>query len=166
MRHTAETKAHLSAIRQGSANPFYGRTHTAEFGEDQAARNRMRTGPRDPLPQQIVIPDKALCAYLAGLIDADGSIRFKTDHSTRTKNRRPFVTVYNTSRELIDWLMATLGHGCVAHGNLGREQVLSWTVQGARDVYALLTAIRPWLIIKSADADTALWYLREKYQWA
>jgi hypothetical protein len=106
-----------------------------------------------------------LLTYVAGLIDADGSIRFKTDHSTKVKVRRPFVSVYNTNTELVAWLMATFGHGCVAKGNMGREQVFSWTIQGARDVYALLTAIRPWLIVKRGDADAALEYLREKYQW-
>lgn len=168
MRHTDETRAHLSSIRQGAANPFYGKTHTEEtklrIAESSRLRNQSRT--YEPAPQRITIPGPETCAYLAGLIDADGSIRFKTDHSTKQKVRRPFVTVYNTNKDLITWLGETLGNGCVTKGNLGRDQVLAWTIQGAHDVYALLIAIRPWLIVKAVDADTALWYLREKYQWA
>ena len=168
MLHTDETKALLSEMRTGSANPFYGKTHTAEAKARIAKSSRLRNQSRtyEPAPQRVTIPaDPCVIAYLAGMVDADGSIRFKTDHSTSTKVRRPFLSVYNTSRPLMDWLMETFSHGCTAKGNMGREQVQSWTIQGARDVYALVTAIRPYLIVKKSDADTALEHLRGRYGW-
>jgi len=167
MRHTDETRAKLSALRQGANNPFYGRTHTPEARQriSESSRNRNLARKYEPAPQRITVPSGWELAYLAGLIDADGSVRFKIDHSTAEKVKRPFVSVYNTNLALIDWLVSTLGHGSVTKGNMGREQVMAWTIQGARDVYALLTALRPMLIVKASDADAALNFLKEKYQW-
>lgn len=167
MRHTAATRSALSVARTGAANPFYGKTHTADARAriSAAATHRNRSRTYEPAPQRITLPDEVTLAYVAGLIDADGSVRFKTDHSTSAKVRRPFVSIYNTSVPLIEWLVATFGHGCVSRGNLGREQVFAWTIQGARDVYALLVAVRPRLVVKGDDADDALEHLRRRYGW-
>lgn len=167
MRHTDETRALLSEARKGSLNPFFGRTHTPEVRErlSVSARNRNLSRTYEPAPQRIAIPGSIEIAYTAGMVDADGSIRFKTDHSTAVKVRRPFVSIYNTSRTLMDWLMDTYGHGCITKGNVGREQVLSWTLGGARDVFALVGAIRPHLIVKAEDADDVLECLRGRYGW-
>lgn len=165
MRHTPETKAKLSKRRVGALNPFHGKTHTPEvkmrLSESARIRNLSRT--YEPAPRRITLPSQDALAYVAGLIDADGSIRFKTDHSTQKRVPRPRVVIYNTSAPLIDWLCSTFDHGSVTKGNVGREQVLAWSITAARDVYALLTAVRPWLIVKADDADIALDHLREKY---
>lgn len=165
MRHTQATRERLSALHSGERNPFFGLTHTPEvrarLSENARHRNRSRT--YEPAPRRIALPDEATLAYVAGLIDADGSIRFKTDHSTQKRRPRPRVVIYNTSRPLIEWWLETFQHGSVTNGNKGREQVLAWSIAGARDVYALLAAVRPWLIVKGADADIALVFLREKY---
>lgn len=167
MRHTDETRAKLSAQRQGANNPFYGRTHTPETRQriSESSRNRNLARTYEPAPQRITVPSGWQLAYIAGLVDADGSIRFRTDNSTSKKVQRPFVAIYNTNVALIDWLVSTFGHGSVAKANMGRERVLAWSVTGARDVYALATALRPMLIVKASDADAAINFLKEKYQW-
>lgn len=157
MIHTAETKRKLSDMRRGALNPFYGRKHTPETRAKLAAHLRFCQSTRtyEPMPQRVVIPGPFDVAYLAGMIDADGSIRFRRG--------RPFVSVYNTYRPLIEWLMVTLRHGCVSKTTRGRLQVEAWTITAARDVYALLTAIRPHLKVKAADADAAIAHLVKKY---
>lgn len=159
MRHTATTKAKLSEMRRGERNPFFGRKHTPETRAKiaESTRHRNLTGKRSyaPAPQRITLPDESTLAYVAGLVDADGSIRFS--------GGRPFIAVYNTSQELIAWLVNTFGYGCLSNGNMGREQVVCWRLGAARDVYALVSAIRPRLIVKAGDADIVLAWYREKY---
>lgn len=160
MRHTDATKQKLSEMRRGDRNPFYGRTHSPEVRAMLAERASRQNAARqyEAAPQLIRAPEGVSAAYLAGMIDADGSVRFKKG--------RPFVSIYNTHRPLMGWLMETLGHGSLSSGNVGRERVIAWTIQGARDVHALLCAVRPFLIVKAADADAALAHLRGKYEWA
>jgi len=160
MKHTEETKRLLSDMRRGERNPFYGKKHSPEFIEQARRRMQGLNAARqyEAAPQKVRVPTGNDLAYLAGMIDADGSVRFRKG--------RPFVAVYNTSRPLIDWLLATMGHGSVSYGNEGRERVMAWCIQGARDVYALSTALLPLLIVKRGDAEAALAYLREKYEWA
>lgn len=158
MRHTDETKALLSEMRRGERNPFFGRKHSDETKRRIGERTRInnRTRRYEPLPQRIVIPDCETIAYVAGLVDADGSIRFA--------KKRPFAAIYNTNVDLIDWLCATFGAGNLSKGNLGRERVVCWRLDRALDVYAFVSAIRPRLIVKAADADAALAHLRAKYE--
>jgi hypothetical protein len=161
VRHTPETKAKLSEMRRGERNPFYGRRHTPEARAkiSAATRHRNLTGQRayEPSPQRIVLPGEDTLAYVAGLVDADGSIRFS--------GGRPFIAIYNTNASLIAWLVETFGYGCLSNGNMGREQVRAWRLSAARDVYALVGALRPRLIVKAEDADIALAWLRDKYGW-
>lgn len=160
MKHSRKTIAKLSAMRTGYRNPFYGRHHSDEFKAAQSARTRAYNATRqyEPSPQSIVAPSGPVAAYLAGMIDADGSVRFKRG--------RPFVSVYNTNVPLIDWLSKTLGGGTVSKGNMGRKQVFAWTITAARDVFALLCAVRPLMIVKASDADAALKFFQGKYEWA
>lgn len=159
MKHSTATREKISAMQTGERNSFYGRRHSPEARAkiSAATRHRNLSGKRAyaPAPQRIVLPDEKTLAYVAGLIDADGSIRFS--------GGRPFIAIYNTSAALIEWLTATFGYGCISNGNKGREQVVAWRLSAARDVYALVSAVRPRLIVKAADADVVLAWLSDKY---
>ncbi|CAB4223496.1 hypothetical protein UFOVP1672_84, partial [uncultured Caudovirales phage] len=48
-------------------------------------------------------------AYIAGMIDADGTV---TVGQGTTHLPQPMVLVVNTNYELIDWLKAVVGAGC------------------------------------------------------
>lgn len=79
MKHTEETKRKLSEMRKGKKNPFYGKTHTEEAKRKMALATRRRnlsTGQYNLAQQKVTIPKGGALAYFAGLIDADGSIRF------------------------------------------------------------------------------------------
>lgn len=158
MRHTEATKQKLSEMRRGR-NPFYGKKHSPEFRVRLSERTKAFNAKRQYAvqPQKITAPTGTTAAYIAGMVDADGSIR--------TRGGRPFVAIYNTHRPLIEWVMATLGHGCVTKGPMGRERVEAWTVSAAQDVWALIHAIYPFLIVKKGDADAVLKILSEKYKW-
>ena len=109
MRHTDQTKAKLSEMRRGERNPFFGKRHSDEFRRQQSERTRAFNAKRqyEAAPQQIVVPtDVAILGYLAGMIDADGSIRFR-------RQKHPFVCIYNTHEPLLDWLRATLRYGSI-----------------------------------------------------
>src|SRR5438552_12044463 len=95
-------------------------------------------------------------AYLAGIIDGEGSI-------SRTPIKDVFrcsVIVYNTDKALMDWL-GSFGGRCYirkfAPGSYSTKLTqYGWHVQKARDVILLLSALIPCLRIKKARAQQAL----------
>lgn len=158
MEHTQKTKDGLSKMRAGKNNPFYNCTHT----EEAIARIRAASGERSskgrytPRESRIKIPNDAISlGYLAGIIDGEGSIRFRKD--------RPFVAVYNTSMDLMNWLIDHVGGGITGVDRRGRELSYQWSISAAREVYLLCNSIDYLLIIKRNDAVDAITFLEEKY---
>ena len=97
-------------------------------------------------------------AYLAGLLDADGSIdlRFRTDTEATLVLR---AQVYNTDEELIDWLCLTFGGkkhkaGRSDQGNHWKQE-FTWYLNGDRAV-EMLAGILPYMHIKRARAALAI----------
>ena len=156
-KHTEETKKKLSEMRKGERNPFYGKKHTPEtlkkLSEATTRFNKNRT--YDIEPMKLKIFDEIVCAYVAGLIDGEGSI---TAH-----HGRQVVYIYNCDEGLMRWLRRNVGRDYrVAHEN-GREPNYIWSAAAARDVYYLLTRVRRYLVIKQGRADIAMKALEEKY---
>ncbi len=56
--------------------------------------------------------DKVDLAYIAGIIDGEGSITL-TNYNKGNGTRFPVVAVDSVDRELIDWLLATVGSGSI-----------------------------------------------------
>lgn len=98
-------------------------------------------------------------AYIAGMIDADGTIT-----ATHNKGRlpKPLVLVVNTNWDLICWLKSSIGAGCSyqtktrptrpdqnsAHWNkVHRFQLTGWKA------ISLIERVRPYMIVKAAHAD-------------
>jgi hypothetical protein len=158
MRHTEESKNRLSEMRKGKNNPFYGKKHTAEAKEkmrkatkEYNIKRQYSLGPRTIKE----IEDRDLM-YLAGMVDADGSIRFR-------KDKYPFVAVYNQSEDLMKWLTTIIGGKVTGKDKRGRKPSYQWTVQGARDVFFLCYSLLPNLIVKGEDAIKVIIYLDNKY---
>jgi len=157
MKHTKATKEKLSRARRGAANPFYGRKHTPETRAKLAANLARARGQRS-IPraaQSIRIPFGSGLAYLAGIIDGEGSIRFNRG--------RPFVAIYNTDERLMKWLVETVGGTYNAGDRRGRKVCYTWRINAAADVVILCRYLRPLLIVKADDARIAQIFLEDKY---
>lgn len=157
MKHTEETKRKLSEMRAGERNPFFGRKHSPESIERIREAGRGRPGNRTPAAQSVVVPEGVALGYLAGLIDGEGSI------GVRAKGNQ-FLSIYNTELAVMEWLTANVGgHVGGSPDRRGRELCYCWTVQRARDVIAILCAVRPYLIAKAEDAERVRLYIEVTY---
>jgi len=157
MRHTKKTRATLSKMRSGDKNPFWGKKHSPETRAKLAANLKKYRENRtfEVNDVSIKIPAKEWLHYLAGLIDADGSIRFKKG--------RPFVAVYNTCWSVIKWLETEVGGYIGGEDRRGRKISYQWVVAATRDVHLLCKELLPILKIKDVDAQIVITFLEEKY---
>lgn len=99
MKHTAATKGKLSKMHSGKGNPMYGRKHSEEAKRKIGIASQRANGNRqyELEPMKLKSLNEYDAGYLAGIIDGEGSIGFKKDKGTR----RPFVTVYGSSKALM-----------------------------------------------------------------
>jgi hypothetical protein len=56
--------------------------------------------------------DPETAAYMAGLVDGEGTITLTSQH--RTERRRLVVSISNTDRSLLAFVMAAVGAGCIS----------------------------------------------------
>lgn len=94
-------------------------------------------------------------AYLAGIIDGEGSIM--AHHHKSSGAWMVIVTVANTDLRLIDWLDARW-HASVCRqrpGTGGHKDCYAWTVTNRR-VVPVLEAALPYLVLKREHAEIAL----------
>lgn len=90
-------------------------------------------------------------AYLAGLVDADGCIRF----GTIRKGIHPILMVTNTNKQIVDDLQEAFG-GDVRTAKPGESHWKTpyhWRISWSKAV-DLLDKISPWLRIKQDQAST------------
>jgi hypothetical protein len=97
--------------------------------------------------------------YLAGIIDGEGSITLQRSLA-RSSSRYvyPVVTVANTDKRLIDWLIAKTGQGhwqYQTRTHLGCKSVYHWCI-ACNQAYDLLVMVRDYLVIKQLQADVAI----------
>ena len=105
-------------------------------------------------------------AYLAGLIDADGTISAQVNSQrNRDGSRRmpvPMVLVVNTDLELIAWLKKVIGYGC-SHETKAKPTRPGQNMENWRPVHrfqitgrsaiTLVGRVRPYLRVKAEKAD-------------
>jgi hypothetical protein len=98
-------------------------------------------------------------AYIAGLVDGEGSISYTRKH--------PKVMIYNTSKELMEWVRKTLGFGTVCL-NVRKKRYDEWKLcymyeaTNFHDVYALLSRVLPYLKLKKEKAMDTLKLIERK----
>jgi hypothetical protein len=157
MKHTDETKQKLSDMRKGEKNPFFGQKHTQETKQKLAKVLREHNANRTYKITQstIVVPDEIKMSYLAGIVDGEGTVGFR--------RKRPFVAIYNSNQELMEWLISNVGGTYSGTDKRGRVLGYTWSVQSARNVYVLCSALLPLLIIKREKANEVIKHLEEKY---
>jgi len=90
-------------------------------------------------------------AYIAGLIDGEGTVTLTRKH--RNENRQPAVTISNTERPLLDFVLVTVGAGKIT-GKRTTSPVHSPSFTYAiynRQALDLLEQIQPYLRTYKAE---------------
>lgn len=99
-------------------------------------------------------------AYLAGLIDADGSITIDLQKVKTEMRYKIKVHIYNCNETIMDYLINILGGGIKQSNNINKKHkkwrnCFTYTVQGERAI-KLIYDILPFLIIKKRQALVAI----------
>ena len=87
-------------------------------------------------------------AYLAGIVDTDGSIQVCKNHASMSYR----LAVSNTSLLLMDWLVTTFG-GLYYPGNKVESMCYNWNLNKQQELLYVLQRIRPYLKVKWEQAD-------------
>lgn len=107
--------------------------------------------------QRAAVPrSKLTLAYLAGLFDGEGYV------GMQSSTKGWVLQIAMTDRDVVDWLGEIGGTTQVNAARPPRKALYQWRLLRARDVFALLKAMRPFLRVKAAAADLALSDLRER----
>lgn len=100
---------------------------------------------------------KTEMAYIAGLIDADGSVQIAR-RSTKGRWIRYAleITVSNTDTRIINYLRTTVGGGTAVDVRHFRKTVcFSWVITG-NAAMQLLTQVQPYMQSKKDEAELAI----------
>lgn len=84
-------------------------------------------------------------AYIAGLIDGEGTVTLSRRH--RKDNRQLVVSISNTERPLLEYVLKTVGTGVLARKRISKEHhtpSLTYSVTN-RQAISLLEQITPFL---------------------
>lgn len=104
--------------------------------------------------------DETELAYLAGLIDADGSISISNTDGYYAVN----LLLTNTSSEMLRWVEENVGSGVASLDGRGEnwDDVTNLEWKRGEDKMALLEALKPYLVAKNEQAENALRMLELK----
>jgi len=119
---------------------------------------------RRPFIKNFELPDKDSLIYFAGMLDADGNIKFDK-WKGRDYQRRIGVRVANTSKELAEWLKKKFGSNYYASKpySFHQEIVYHWQTYDRFKAYIILKSVLPYLIVKRKQAEKVIRFLEEKY---
>lgn len=102
-------------------------------------------------------------AYIAGIVDGEGSIGIynRADHPNSQMYMR--VTVGNTEEWLLQWLKFNFGGyiSTTQHETSGNRKVSQWTVTALKALY-FLELILPYLRIKRPQAEIAIEFQKRR----
>jgi len=102
---------------------------------------------------------EAELAYTAGILDGEGSIVIQ-EHYRRPNNPRCRIEIYNSNREMLDWMSEKFCKGLVrikkSKSEWTKMTVYFWIVNPQKAVQTILIALLPFLIIKKEKAKKAL----------
>jgi hypothetical protein len=102
--------------------------------------------------------DETMYAYLAGIIDGEGSIsaRFGSNAKGRNPTLHLDLMVINTNTRLIAWLLENFGGRAKPRQfHDGRKVVYEW-VLAMRGAANLLPHVLPYMLLKREQAEIAL----------
>lgn len=84
-------------------------------------------------------------AYLAGLVDADGTVSLSRRH--RNEHRHPVISICNTDRRLLEYCRGLTGMGKItSKAVVSLKHSVSYTYSAHnRQALALMAALRPYM---------------------
>lgn len=146
-------KGQCNVVFEWASIPRY--ANVPEVREDIIARlkylNQNHPQHLEDLPETT---DKQACSYLAGLIDAEGTISIVESGTSYL----PYICVYNDSLRILEWCKREFG-GCNSLHK--KPNHYTWRPQGtAKDKERFLLSILPYLITKRDQASVLLKYVR------
>lgn len=101
-------------------------------------------------------------AYLAGIVDGEGTITLTRTHRNRTAS--PQLSISSTCFDLLDYVRCVTGCGHVTSKKKSlphHRQSWHWQIHSAGNVLRILRDIRPFLRIKAAQADLILSHYKD-----
>jgi len=113
--------------------------------------------------------DMGIYGYLAGMLDADGSIIMMRRERNDKIFYDTFIQVTNTNKDLMDWLVENFGGYYRDETKYKKNEVLthkkpiySWRLQRTRDLVPILKLVIPYLIIKKDKGMRVLNYRKSR----
>ena len=108
------------------------------------------------LKDEVTLPSEEWkIAYLAGLVDGEGSITIRQDpHNSMVQ-----LVVVNTHRGVLEWILAEFGGGSISSGYMSPKStkpLYHMYYEARLEVLKMLRAIEPYLIIKKEKAIAAI----------
>ena len=103
--------------------------------------------------------DRVKWAYLAGIVDGEGTISVR--FYPKRNERSIAIQVGNTSSKLLNYLYDTFG-GTIDRGykTKGNKLFRLWKVAGSIICKRFLIGLKPYLVIKEDQAETALEFIK------
>jgi len=95
--------------------------------------------------------------YIAGFLDADGSISF---------NPRPILRIANSNMTILNWFKTTIGTGKIVqkqHIEQYTKKHYSYFLARTNDIYPLLSQLKPYIKGKNEKIEKALSWLETRY---
>ena len=128
----------------------------ARFCNEECTANFKKLGGK---ASQTLSPVDA--AYLAGIIDGEGSIILYR----REKAASLRLSVCNTNEDLVRWCQEKTAVGNITTNQFtnGRWKDRSQWLTNSRSAQSIIVQIRPHLIVKPAQADLALEYWERRH---
>lgn len=118
--------------------------------------------PKAPLKGEMIVGLTWKC-YAAGLIDGEGciGIRKRQRPQDRTPVYSPYVTVNMTARQVVEKMQLLFGGALNPKYNPKPNARVSWawTLTG-KNARKFLDQVQPFLLLKAAQAEAALWVLK------
>jgi len=101
-------------------------------------------------------------AFLAGLVDGDGSISISIIRRKDWNGNsfQPYIAIGVTSRKLCKWAQQHFGGNLYGYdGVAGHQKMYHWKLYGKQALKDLLVQLLPYLLIKREAAQTVLEYM-------
>lgn len=115
-----------------------------------------------------LVSPKSRNAYMAGLMDGEGSFSIGTTFETGNPHYMVHIRMYNTNPKLINWVIEHFGgkpfwsnkNGGNIEDLKTQRKMCQWFLTGRKAMEAFLLAILPYLVGKREQANLLLRYLR------